>query len=49
MIKQKVITAHNGVQMKEELETAISMGWIVQTMAVNPTGTWIAVLYREAV
>jgi hypothetical protein len=48
-IKQKIIKTQGADRIKEELDIALQMGWLVQTLTVNSeTGAWIAVLYREA-
>ena len=49
MIKQKIIKSHSANDLKSELDMALTMGWLVHSMACNSsTGVWIAVLYREA-
>jgi hypothetical protein len=46
-IKQKIIKSHNGNEIKEEMDIALQMGWLVHSLTVNPeTNTWIAILYR---
>ena len=48
MIKQKTISAQGSRDFKWELDTAINMGCLVQSVTVNSdTNVWLAVLYME--
>lgn len=48
MIKQKTIIEVRAQDMKQSLDEAIRMGWLVQSVTVNSeTNCWLAVLYRE--
>lgn len=48
-IKQRIIKSNSGVEIKEDIEMAFQMGWLVHSLTVNPeTGTWIAILYKES-
>lgn len=49
MITQKIIKSYSSTDVKAELDIALSMGWLVQSLACNSqSGVWIAVIYREA-
>lgn len=48
MIKQKIMQFDNSVEMEQQINIALNMGWLVQSITVNSdTNTWIALLYRE--
>ncbi len=49
MIKQKILLAKTASGMQSEINIALDMGWLVQSITVNSeTNMWIAVMYREA-
>jgi hypothetical protein len=49
MIKQKTIMQTNAREMKNCLDEAIRMGWLIHSVIVNSeTNCWFAVLYQEA-
>jgi hypothetical protein len=48
-IKQKILMESRSSDIRDALNVAIQMGWLVQSVTVNSdTNCWIAVLYREA-
>lgn len=46
-MKQKIITADSTGDMEYQLINALAYGWLVQQVAGNGNGMWIAVLYRN--
>lgn len=45
-MKQKIITSASTHEFKTDLEIAISLGWIVESVITN-NGMWLAVLGRD--
>ena len=46
-MKQKIITSDIVADMEFQLDAALSYGWLVQQVAANGNGHWIAILYRN--
>lgn len=45
-MKQKVMAFHGAGEVRDEVEIAISMGWLVQSITCN-NNAWVVVLYKD--